>query len=178
MIPTEAAPVKMLFLLFKLGRDRYVIDIARVLEILPLLDLKKVPRASPEVAGVFNYRGAPVPVIDVSAALLGTPARRILSTRLVLVRQPDGKGWERPLGLILEGATGTLRRDPSDFSDGGVTADGAPCLGPVAPDPQGLLQWVEPDRLLSDAARAALFQRVRELSPDPESPGLSSDPSA
>ena len=170
MIPTEAAPVKMLFLLFKLGRDRYVLDIARVLEILPLLDLKKVPRAAPEVAGVFNYRGAPVPVIDVSRALLGSPARRVLSTRLVLVRQPDGNGGERPLGLILEGATGTLRRDPGDFSDSGVSAGGAPCLGPVAPDPRGLIQWVEPDRLLSEAARAALFQGMRELPPDLESP--------
>ncbi len=163
MIPTEAAPVKMLFLLFKLGRDRYVIDIARILEILPLVDLKKVPRASPEVAGVFNYRGIPVPVIDVSLALLGSPARRVLSTRLVLVRRPDGSEGESPLGLILEAATGTIRRDSGDFSESGVTADGAPCLGPVASDPQGLIQWVEPDRLLSDAARAALFQGIKEL---------------
>ncbi len=35
----------MLFLLFQLGKDRYVLEAARVIEVLPLMDLKQIPEA-------------------------------------------------------------------------------------------------------------------------------------
>jgi chemotaxis-related protein WspB len=152
----------MLFLLFELGRDRYVLDIAQVIEVLPLVDLKKIPLSPAGVAGLFNYRGEPVPVVDVCEMLLARPARRILSTRIVLVRQPDGKSGERLLGLIVEKAIRTLRRDPAGFTDGGVTNDNAPCLGPVATDPQGVIQWIDPGKLLSDEVREVLFRQLVE----------------
>jgi len=154
----------MLFLLFELGRDRYLLDIARIVDVLPLVDLKQIPQSPRGVAGLLNYRGEPVPVVDVSEMLLARPAHRILSTRLILVRQPDGNGTERLLGLIAEKAIRTLRRDPATFTDGGVANDSAPCLGPVATDPQGVIQWIDPAKLLSDAVRNVLF-RERVKSP-------------
>lgn len=154
----------MLFLLFELNQDRYVLDIAQVVEVLPLVDLKEIPQSPPGVAGIFNYRGEAVPVVDVCEMLLARPARQILSTRLVLVRQPDGNGRERLLGLIVEKAIRTLRRDPGDFTDGGVANDAAPCLGPVAMDDQGVIQWVDPRKLLSDEVRDVLFRQPVESS--------------
>ena len=67
------------------------------------------------MAGLFNYRGAPVPVIDLSQLTLGRPAARRLSTRIVLVHYPDESGGTHLLGLIAERATQTVRHEPSDF---------------------------------------------------------------
>ena len=147
----------MLFLLFELGHERYALDVRQVAEVLPLLAIKPIPQAHAAVAGVMNFRGAPVPVIDVSQLTLGRPAERRLSTRIVLVHYPDAAGGTRLLGLIAERATQTLRRERADFVPSGVTSTGAPYLGPVAADPRGLLQWIDVTTLLPPAVRDVLF---------------------
>jgi chemotaxis-related protein WspB len=61
----------MLFLLFQLGSERYALDASRVVEVVPLLCLQRLPQAPPGVAGVFNYRGQPVPAVDLSQLTMG-----------------------------------------------------------------------------------------------------------
>lgn len=152
----------MLFILFQLGRDHYALDAAQVAEVLPLVQVKKIPHAPVGVAGVFTYRGAPVPVLDLSELALGRPAHSRLSTRVLLVNYPDATGKRRLLGLIAEKATETLRREPADFVASGVKSDGAPYLGPVASDARGLIQWIEVDKLLPASVREVLFKQVAE----------------
>ena len=77
----------MLFLLFQLGNDRYVLEASRVVEVVPLLELKQLPRAPKGVAGIFKYRGRPVPAVDLCALTLGRPASERLSTRIIIVNQ-------------------------------------------------------------------------------------------
>ena len=152
----------MLFLQFQLGKDRYALDSSQVVEVLPLLGIKQIPQAPAGVAGAFNYRGKPVPVIDLSELALGRPARLHMSTRIIIVRYPDGNGTLHQLGLIAEKATETVRRDPADFADSGVVNDGAPYLGPVATDPNGLVQRIEVTQLLPAAVRDVLFKQPLE----------------
>lgn len=152
----------MLFLQFQLGKDRYALDSSQVVEVLPLLGIKQIPQAPDGVAGAFNYRGKPVPVIDLSELALGRPARRHMSTRIIIVRYPDGNGTLHLLGLIAEKATETVHRDPADFADSGVVNDDAPYLGPVATDPHGLVQRIEVTRLLPAAVRDVLFKQPLE----------------
>lgn len=109
----------MLFVLFQLGQNRYALDARQVAEVLPLVVVTQIPQAPAAVAGVFNYRGAPVPAIDLSQLTLGRPVRRRLNTRIVLVHYPDVGGAMRLLGLIAERATETLRREPADFTASG-----------------------------------------------------------
>jgi chemotaxis-related protein WspB len=152
----------MLFLLFQVGAARYVLDTARVAEVLPLVGMKQIPLAPRGVAGLFSYHGAPVPAIDLSLLALGTAAPRRLSTRLIVVRHRDQTGTEQLLGLVAERATQTLRREASDFVRAGVNPGEAPYLGPVATHPGGIIQWVEVDRLLSPAVREVLFRASGE----------------
>ena len=151
----------MLFLVFELARDRYVLDVRQVAEVLPLVAIKEIPQAPPAVAGILNYRGAPVPVIDLSQLTLGRPAERRLSTRIVLVRYPDAGGHTRLLGLIAERATQTMRRDERDFVASGVSSEGASYLGPVAADARGLLQWLDARTLLPASVRDMLFRQPK-----------------
>jgi chemotaxis-related protein WspB len=147
----------MLFLVFQVGEDRYALDTATVAEVLPLIEITAIPLAPAGIAGLCNYHGVAVPVIDLNVLLIGRPAERRVNTRIVLVRYPDRTGALQLLGLIAERATETIRRDPADFVASGVTGRDTPYLGPVATDPRGLLQWVNAGALLPAPVRDALF---------------------
>ncbi|MBV4475929.1 chemotaxis protein CheW [Pseudomonas botevensis] len=159
-VKRNVAPVakKALFLLFRIGSERYALRATEVAEVLPRLPLKPIARAPAWVAGVFAYRGTVVPVIDLSALTFGQSAEARTSTRLVLVHyRPDESLPEQRLGLILEQATDTLRCDPQEFQPYGLDNRQAPYLGPVREDAQGLVQWVRVNDLLDEAVRALLF---------------------
>jgi chemotaxis-related protein WspB len=152
----------MLFILFQIGRDRYALSARSIIEVLPLMNLKRVPCAPVGVAGVFNYRGAPVPVVDLNEMMLGEPAARRLSTRIILVIYPLDALHPRALGLIAEHATNMIQRSLQDFIETGVESDSARYLGRVTNDTEGLIQWIEVERLLTPEVRDVLF---RELVP-------------
>lgn len=147
----------MLFLLFELGADRYALDVRQIAQVLPLLAIKQVPRAPAAMKGLVNYRGTPVPVVDLHQLTMGRPSAHRLSTRLVLVHYPDTSGGTRLLGLIAERATQTARHDAADFTPSPITNAGAPYLGPVITDAHGLLQWIDVGTLLPPSFRDLLF---------------------
>jgi chemotaxis-related protein WspB len=149
----------VLFLLFRLGKDRYALPVKQVVEVLPMLEVKQLPQAPPAVRGAFDFRGQPVPLLDLSQLALGRPAHALLSTRIVLVDYPDGRGGTRLLGLLAEQVTETMRRNPEDFRDAGVEVPDAPWLGPVTSDEGGLVQRVDVEQLLTPEVRALLFPR-------------------
>jgi chemotaxis-related protein WspB len=162
----------MLFLIFELGRDRYALPAAPIVEVLPVVRIKRVPHAPAGVIGVFDYHGAPVPVIDLSELTLGRPAAPRLSTRLIVVSYPDrrGQGPDRDrdqaqgqshlLGLIAERATDTMRRDPADFVASGISTGRAPYLGHVTTSSHGVVQRIDVETLLPDDVRESLFEQL------------------
>jgi chemotaxis-related protein WspB len=156
----------MLFLKFRIGSESYALDTARIAEVLPLVEITRVPQAPAGIAGLINYRGASVPVIDLSELMMGEPARLHISTRLILVHY-----GEHLLGLIAEQATETMRRDAGSFADSGIASDAAPYLGPVTQDGGRLIRWIEVQKLLPSAVSSVLFRRTEENSwSTPESP--------
>ncbi|SEI11594.1 chemotaxis protein CheW [Pseudomonas fuscovaginae UPB0736] len=159
----SAQPRNSLFLVFRIGSERYALQAVEIAEVLPRLQLKAIAHAPSWVAGVFAHRGSMVPVLDVSAMTFGQPAAARTSTRLVLVHYrpvPDAAG--SLLGLILEQATDTLRCDPQDFQPYGLDNRQAPYLGPVREDEHGLVQRISVDALLSPQVRALLFPESAE----------------
>jgi chemotaxis-related protein WspB len=147
----------MLFLLFQLGKDRYALSASRVVEVAPLLELKRLPQAPKGIAGIFNYRGRPVPAVDLCEIATGQPASERLSTRIIIIKYQHEDGGAHLLGLIAENATEMLRKNARDFVDSGVTMKSAPYLGPVLMDSLGPIQWVDEQRLLSESVRSLLF---------------------
>ncbi len=150
----------MTFILFKIGEDRYALELNRVTEVLPRVQLKAMPQAAAGIAGVFNYHGQPLPVVDLTALTLGHPASESLSTRLLVVQCAAADGSARLLGLLAEHATGTAQFEPAAFQASGLTITGAPYLGPVASDARGLVQWVQVEQILSPEIRAQLWQQA------------------
>jgi len=152
----------MLFLLFHIENDRYVIDVRQVAEVLPLLDVKHIPLMPPGVAGAFSYRGKPVPVVDLNELTYGRPAAKRLSTRLVLVYYSAQAGSNHLLGLIAEKATELVRHGADRFTEPGVSNRETPYLGPVVADEAGLIQWIDPQRILPGTVTEKLFAQLEE----------------
>ncbi|MFJ1337258.1 chemotaxis protein CheW [Pseudomonas caricapapayae] len=152
-----------LYLLFRMGEQRFALDAHEVAEVLPRLPLKPIAHTPAWVAGVLAHRGALVPVIDVGALSFGLAAPVRTSTRLVLVHyRADPLRPELLLGLILEQATDTLRCLPEEFQPYGLDNQQAPYLGPVREDAQGLVQRISVQDLLNDAVRTLLYPLPEE----------------
>jgi chemotaxis-related protein WspB len=136
---------RRLFVSIELGAEAYAVDAAAIVEILPLVAVRRVPHAPSGVAGTITYRGTPVPVLDLAELVLGRPAPSRLGTRILVVRAGNASLF----GLIAPNATETLRFREADFAPSGVPNAAAPFLGPVATGPRGLVQRIELAPLLA-----------------------------
>ena len=152
----------MLFVLFHLGKERYALEASRVVEVVPLLALKRFPQSPRGMAGMFIYRGRPVPALDLCELTMDRPAVEHLSTRIIIINHSDIPGQEQLVGLIAERATEAIRRERKDFVDAGVQLSAAPFLGPVLTDDKGVIQLISTQKLLQSNLRELLFDSSPE----------------
>ena len=144
-------------LTFLVGEDRYAIPTKQVIEIVPWVMLRKIPHAPEYVAGLLNYRGTPVPVIDFSSLLVGCPSRKVLNTRIILVDYPDNRGSKHVLGILAERIGISDSKKNKTFVDTGISVTDAPYLGDISIEGQEMTQVVDIDKLLPDSLRESLF---------------------
>ena len=148
----------MLYLLLQLRDDRYAIDATHIEEVIPLVHLKELPGAPRGVAGLIDYHGHPVPVLDLSAIAHGTATAARTSARIVIVWYEPDSPSRRLIGLLVPRATNVVRCAASDFVAAGVETPDAPYLGTVRPDAQGIVQQVRVEGLLTPEIRHALVR--------------------
>ncbi len=146
----------MLFILFRLGTERYALESAHVIEVIPRLPLRPQSGTPEFVAGLCNFRGSVVPVLDLAMLTLGTPCREQLSTRIILINHTLRSGTKRILGLIAEAVTDAVKREPGEFV--AVSTGQAPHLGKIALDDGGMVQCIVPEYLLPQEIEALLFE--------------------
>jgi chemotaxis-related protein WspB len=147
----------MLYLLLEVAGQQYAVEASRVVEVLPLVQVTVIPRAPTEVAGIFSFRGRPVPLVDLRRLTLRRPARPKFSTRIILVADRADDGSEQLVGIIAERVTETTRRAPEDFKDTGFANPATPYLGGVVSTGGGLVQRLDVRQLLPQATRDMLF---------------------
>jgi chemotaxis-related protein WspB len=87
----------MLLLTFTAGAKDYAVDVARVVELVPRVELRAVPHAPAYLAGLLGYRGQVVPVIDLGVLVGAAPCQDRLSTRIILVNDAPGDPQRRRL---------------------------------------------------------------------------------
>lgn len=150
----------VLFLTMRIGDDYYAIPAADVVEVLPLVRLKGLPNAPAGIVGMFDHRGTPAPVVDLTLLATGEPSRASMTTRIALVNySPDG-GESHLLAVIAEEMTDTFHAAAEDFVVTGVDAPGTAYLGPVIKSGDRIVQRVEVEQLLSPEVRESLFRSV------------------
>lgn len=151
-----------MLLLFTVGEDRFGLDVRHVIEVIPHVNLKRLPKTPDYVAGLFNYRSVAVPVIDVSKMISGDTVRRHLSTRIIVVDYPYGGGGKHMLGLLAEHVTETAKFARSSFISSGRGAQSAEFLGELAMDEKGMVQCIRLDKLLPADLRNTLFSPLED----------------
>ena len=148
----------MLLLLFKLGDGNYALQADNVVEVIPLVKLKKIPRAPEYVAGLMNYRGRPVPVIDLSILSEGEPSELRMSTRIIVVNYPFEKKPGEILGLIAKNATETIQSKLQCAPSSGVVMDETLNHAVTDLNSDGLLQWFDLKKILPEQEISVLLQ--------------------
>lgn len=146
----------MKLLVFHIGADRYGLRLRDVVRVLPLVELKLLPLAPSAVAGLMDYHGSSVPVIDLCRISGLASGEDYFDTRIIVVDYHTPEGASHALGLRAERVLGVQEVDAAQLTDSGVRA--APFLGQVAGDADGMLQLVELAQLLPAPLRATLFQ--------------------
>ena len=153
----------MLILLFYAGSDLYAIESSYVVEVIPRVSLRKVHHVPEYVSGLFNYRGAILPVIDLCHLIQGTPSRSHLSTRIMIVKHPRENESLQYLGLMAERVTETLSISDTDIRDSSLQVEEAPYLSGTIVDEKRIIQCVQLERLFSDERHSYLLMGEEPL---------------
>ncbi|AMV37849.1 chemotaxis protein CheW [Planctomyces sp. SH-PL62] len=159
----------MLLLTFQAAGQRYAVDASRVVEVVPRVRLRALPHAPAHLAGVLEYRGEVVTVLDLGLLLGAEPAPDRLGTRIILVdraapsprRRRDAEAPEPApaavagpprrslLGLIAENVDDLASVDPDDLTASPVAIPNAPYLGGMAEIESTMVQLILVEKLLN-----------------------------
>ena len=143
----------MLALAFHVGKDRFALRCADVVEVVPRVELRAIPHAPPYIPGMFTYRGVVVPVLDLSLLMWSRPCDDKMSSRVVLVSHRG-----KLVGLLAERVTDAVVLDPGAAAPPGLEVADAPYLGEVYfTDDQKMIQLVRIDQLFQGASKAMLL---------------------
>lgn len=150
----------MLFIALKIGKGDYALAASSIVEVLPLVNLKPVPRAPKGIAGLFDYRGVPVPVIDLSLLATGVPCRDSMTTRIAVVNYAGSNGKLNRLGLVAEHLTNAFHEEATAFEPPGVAPLETPFLGPVIRRSDRIIQLIEVEKILPPQVSECLFNDI------------------
>jgi chemotaxis-related protein WspB len=150
----------MLMLLLYVGDNRYALAARQVVEVMSLVELKKLARSPKYLAGLLSYRDRVIPVIDLCQLLSGTPSRPYLSTRIIVINYTINKEKSLLLGLIAERVTETLDRQDNNLIEPRLKAETSAYLGEIITDEQGMIQCIQVESLLSESQQRYLLPQL------------------
>lgn len=151
---------RKLYIQFVVDDSRFVLSAADVVGIVPIASLHDVPHAPDYVAGILNYHGESVPVIDLTKLMAGVDTEYRLSARIVLLKVNLPGRKSSTVGLLAEKVTEVMRLLESEFKKSGIDNNDAKYLGEVITDNYGILQRLNINELLPKTAKKMLFEAL------------------
>lgn len=151
----------MLYLLLDAGEDTYALPSGEIEAVVPFALLKQVPGAPTSVAGILNYRGEQVAVMDCGTLLADKPCSAVSGSRIIICNTLIG-GDQRRIGLLGERVVSTHRFDKSDFKPVAARAETPECAGPVATLDGALIQLLHPGKAIRGDVLKALLAGENE----------------
>ena len=152
----------MLLIVFHIDDDRFGLDVDQVIEVAPIVLLKKAAHTPGYVAGLFNYRGTVVPVIDLTKLITGKPSQPLMSTRIVLVDYTGADNAHHILGIMVERVMETVNYRDEDFQPPGFEQENTQYLGDIIIDENGMIQRIKVDNILPESLQKLLFKKSGE----------------
>lgn len=110
----------MLMLNFKVGNDCYNCSCDWIAEIVPRVPLVQVPQTSPHVAGLLNYGGDSILILDFTSVLLGRLSHNLMNTKIIIFKRPLEENHIQTFGLVVEEVLGVEELNPEVFKKTGL----------------------------------------------------------
>lgn len=92
------------YVVFRLDREEFGIDIMTVREIMPYEESTKIPNSPDFIEGVINYRGKVIPIINLSRRFRLELKESTGDTRIIVINIGD-----KEVGFVVDEASQTLR---------------------------------------------------------------------
>ena len=136
------------YVVFKLDKGEFGIDIMNVKEIGPYQESISVPNASSFMEGIINYRGSIIPIVNLRKRFKMNKSEITKDTRIIVISL-----GERQVGFIVDEASQTVRLndnqiDPAPDIIGGVERRYITGVGKL--DEKRLLILIDLEKVLSD----------------------------
>lgn len=138
----------MLLLIFKAGENEYALETARILRVVPCVNLRPYAGAPAYVAGILNFRGTPVVVVDLGQLINRTPCRRFMSTRIIITEHTRHGGKQILLGLLAEDITTLAKKNHADLLENVLNTPGINYLGKMFRDNERFIQVVKVEAIV------------------------------
>ena len=89
------------YLSFKLGEEVFAINVSKVLNILEMKPITKVPKSPDYLKGVINLRGTVLPVVDLRLKF-GLPENKITVDTNIIVLSIEKENEEIMVGILID----------------------------------------------------------------------------
>lgn len=136
------------YLTFRVGGQRYGLQLDEVAELMPMLMLSELPGAAPSLVGLMAMSDGVVPVIDLRLVLGAARPEYRLDTPIITVRTAHGK-----VGLLVDDAEtveSAAEQDAIPYQDAG-----AAYVQHAVRLPESLLLVLDIDRITAGAQTTA-----------------------
>lgn len=98
------------YVIFKLGKEEYGIDIMNVREIVQYQESVKIPNSPAFIEGIINYRGKVIPIICLKKKFGMASSVNDANTRIIVINLND-----KQIGFLVDEASQTVRIDDSNI---------------------------------------------------------------
>lgn len=100
------------FVIFRLGDEKYAVDILNVGGISEFLEVTKVPNAPPFIDGIINLRGDIIPIVNLKKRF-NIPEKKVDSDTRIIINNINGKD----IGFVVDEASQVINIDEADIED-------------------------------------------------------------
>ncbi len=139
----------------------YAIDTHRVVEVVPMVEVRPLDHVQDWIRGLMNFRGRLIPLLD-AKALLGGPIVEPRRSSRIIVAQLVADDRSSLLGLLVEKVGNVQELEFSgDTSHPGLANPQTEHLGPLALVEGQAIQLLDPQKILDGEQRELLFGRAQ-----------------
>lgn len=100
------------FVIFRLGDEKYAVDILNVGGISEFREVTRVPNAPVFIDGIINLRGDIIPIVNLKKRF-NIPERTVDSDTRIIINNIKGKD----IGFIVDEASQVIKIDDADIED-------------------------------------------------------------
>lgn len=141
---------------FLVGAQRYLLPLAKVIEIAPMVNITPIPGVGSPIVGYVRYRGTPTAVVDFGVRVGATREHELgLNHHLIVTALSD-----RRVALLVDHV---LDLDRVDSTPEPLERSASPVAG-IVPDADGSLFVVDLEQVLSLEERRSVAAAMAALS--------------